>query len=118
VITDKLNAHYILILKGNQPLAWDAARTLLTGTGTEFEVPTTVEDDRGHARSNLGVNTFRLDGRANIAHARRDSTTTTRFAGYGTWLAVINRCSGTTPGPCARVGCQSSIDNVVSQRLN
>lgn len=51
MITGKLNAHYVLILKGNQPLAHQAARALLTGTDAEFEQSTAIEDDRGHGRT-------------------------------------------------------------------
>jgi predicted transposase YbfD/YdcC len=50
MITGELHAHYILILKGNQPLTRKAAHALLTGTDAEFEETTAVEDDRGHAR--------------------------------------------------------------------
>jgi hypothetical protein len=36
LITGPLNGHYILFLKGNQPLALQAARALLCGTDVEF----------------------------------------------------------------------------------
>jgi predicted transposase YbfD/YdcC len=51
MITGRLHAHYLLILKGNQPLAAHAAQALLAGTDTEFAQRTTIEDDRGHART-------------------------------------------------------------------
>jgi predicted transposase YbfD/YdcC len=51
MITGKLHAHYLLILKGNQPLARKAAQALLTGTDAEFEQASTAEDDHGHART-------------------------------------------------------------------
>ena len=51
MITGQLNAHYLLIFKGNQPLAYQAAQTLLTGTDDEFADSTTIEDDQGHART-------------------------------------------------------------------
>jgi predicted transposase YbfD/YdcC len=51
LITETLNAHYLLILKGNQPLARAAARLLLEGPDSEFTQTTTTEDDRGHART-------------------------------------------------------------------
>jgi predicted transposase YbfD/YdcC len=50
LITETLHAHYLLILKGNQPLARQAARLLLTGTDAEFAATTAVDDDRGHGR--------------------------------------------------------------------
>jgi hypothetical protein len=45
------NAHYALILKGNQPLALQAAQALLSGTDTEFIESMDVTDDRGHGRT-------------------------------------------------------------------
>jgi predicted transposase YbfD/YdcC len=50
LITEDLHAHYLLILKGNQPLARAAAHALLTGTDVQFEETTAVDDDRGHGR--------------------------------------------------------------------
>ncbi|MCY0924511.1 ISAs1 family transposase [Streptomyces sp. H27-G5] len=44
-------AHYVLVLKGNQPLARTAAQALLNGTDTEWAQTTDVEDDRGHGRT-------------------------------------------------------------------
>jgi predicted transposase YbfD/YdcC len=51
LITGPLNAHYTLILKGNQPLAFQAAQALLSGTDTEFIDNMDVDDDRGHGRT-------------------------------------------------------------------
>jgi predicted transposase YbfD/YdcC len=51
LITGPLNAHYTLILKGNQPLALQAAQALLSGTDTEFIDNTDVTTDRGHGRT-------------------------------------------------------------------
>jgi len=51
LITGALHAHYTLILKGNQPLARQAAQALLSGTDTEFIDHTNVDEDRGHGRT-------------------------------------------------------------------
>lgn len=51
LITGPLNAHYMLILKGNQPLAFQAAQALLSGLDTEFADHCDVDDDRGHGRT-------------------------------------------------------------------
>jgi hypothetical protein len=51
LITQDLGAHYVLILKGNQPLAHAAAQTLLTGLDTEWADTTASHDDRGHGRT-------------------------------------------------------------------
>ncbi len=51
LITGPLNAHYLLILKGNQPLTHQAAQALLTGTDTEFAGHSDVDVDRGHGRT-------------------------------------------------------------------
>lgn len=51
LITEKLHAHYVLILKANQPLALRAAQTLLSGTDTQFAQTMTVAEDRGHGRT-------------------------------------------------------------------
>jgi predicted transposase YbfD/YdcC len=50
LITGTLHAHYLLILKGNQPLARAAAHTLLIGADAEFEETSAVENDQGHGR--------------------------------------------------------------------
>jgi predicted transposase YbfD/YdcC len=51
LITGPLNAHYLLILKGNQPLALQAAQALLSGTDAEFADSTDSAADRGHGRT-------------------------------------------------------------------
>ncbi|GAA2532006.1 ISAs1 family transposase [Pilimelia columellifera] len=51
LITGDLKAHYLLILKGNQPLAYMAAQALLSGTDTEFVDHMSIDDDRGHGRT-------------------------------------------------------------------
>jgi predicted transposase YbfD/YdcC len=51
LITGPLNAHYLLILKGNQPLTYQAAQALLSGTDTEFTDHMSIDDDRGHGRT-------------------------------------------------------------------
>ena len=51
LITGKLHAHYLLILKGNQPLAREAAHALLSGTDVEFADRTDIHTDRGHGRT-------------------------------------------------------------------
>lgn len=51
LITGPLNSHYILIVKGNQPLALQAAQALLCGTDTEFAERTDWATDRGHGRT-------------------------------------------------------------------
>jgi hypothetical protein len=50
LITQDLHGHYILIIKGNQPTARDAAAALLSGPDTDWATTTAVEDDRGHGR--------------------------------------------------------------------
>jgi hypothetical protein len=51
LITGKLYAHYLLILKANQPLALQAAQALLSGTDTQFADHTAIDIDRGHGRT-------------------------------------------------------------------
>jgi predicted transposase YbfD/YdcC len=51
LITGPLGAHYMLFLKGNQPLALQAARALLSGTDVEFADRMHVADDQGHGRA-------------------------------------------------------------------
>jgi predicted transposase YbfD/YdcC len=51
LITGPLGAHYMLILKGNQPLTYQAAQALLSGTDTEFADHTDIGNDRGHGRT-------------------------------------------------------------------
>jgi predicted transposase YbfD/YdcC len=50
MITGRLHAHYVLILKNNQPLTLHAADALLTGADTEFQETTAVWDEQGHDR--------------------------------------------------------------------
>lgn len=51
LITEQLRAHYILILKGNQPLARAAAQALLSGPDADWSDTTAINDDRGHDRT-------------------------------------------------------------------
>jgi predicted transposase YbfD/YdcC len=51
LITGKLRAHYLLVLKANQPRALQAAQALLCGTDTEFADHTAIGVDRGHGRT-------------------------------------------------------------------
>ena len=51
LITGPLGGHYVLILKGNQPLAHAAAQMLLTGTDADFTETTATHNDRGHGRT-------------------------------------------------------------------
>jgi predicted transposase YbfD/YdcC len=51
LITDDLNGHYVLIIKGNQPLARAATAALLAGPDSEWADTTATETDRGHART-------------------------------------------------------------------
>lgn len=50
LITGELGAHYVLILKGNQPLALKAAAALLAGTDEQFAETSATDNDRGHGR--------------------------------------------------------------------
>jgi predicted transposase YbfD/YdcC len=50
LITQDLHGHYILIIKGNQPIARDAAAALLRGPDTDWAATTATEHDRGHGR--------------------------------------------------------------------
>lgn len=79
LITGPLNGHYVLILKGNQPLARAAAQALLSGSDAGFTETTAVEDDRGHGRTER--RTLRtapatdavFPGAAQVFRLRRDS---------------------------------------------
>lgn len=51
LVTQDLHSHYILMLKGNQPLALAAARALLSGTDAEFAEHSHTSTDRGHGRT-------------------------------------------------------------------
>jgi hypothetical protein len=50
LITKDLRGHYVLIAKGNQPIARAAAAALLTGPDCEWTEATASDDDRGHGR--------------------------------------------------------------------
>ena len=50
LITKDLHGHYVLIIKGNQPIARAAAAALLRGPDTDWVDTTAIEDDRGHGR--------------------------------------------------------------------
>ena len=50
MITGRLHAHHVLVLKGNQPLTWQAADALPAGADTGFQQTTAIWDDRGHHR--------------------------------------------------------------------
>jgi predicted transposase YbfD/YdcC len=50
LITDQLHAHYVLVLKGNQPSVLKAAAAALVGADTDWVASSAVEDDRGHGR--------------------------------------------------------------------
>lgn len=79
LITDRLDAHYVLILKGNQPLARAAARALLAGTDAEWTETTVAEDDRGHGRTERRtIRTAQADdalfpGAGQVFRLRRDT---------------------------------------------
>jgi predicted transposase YbfD/YdcC len=51
LITKDLNGHYVLIIKGNQPLAHASIAALMAGPDTEWADTTATDDDRGHART-------------------------------------------------------------------
>jgi predicted transposase YbfD/YdcC len=50
LITRDLHGHYVLIIKGNQPIARATAAALLAGPDREWTEATASEDDRGHGR--------------------------------------------------------------------
>jgi predicted transposase YbfD/YdcC len=50
LITKDLRGHYVLIIKGNQPIAHATAQVLLAGPDAEWAETTAAEDDRGHGR--------------------------------------------------------------------
>jgi predicted transposase YbfD/YdcC len=50
MITKQLHGHYVLIIKGNQPIARATAAALLAGPDSEWTDTTSSEDDRGHGR--------------------------------------------------------------------
>jgi hypothetical protein len=79
LITEDLHAHYVLILKGNQPLARSAAQTLLTGPDVEWTKTTAVAHERGDGRvERRTIRTAPADhslfpGAAQVFRLRRDS---------------------------------------------
>ncbi|MGI8312322.1 ISAs1 family transposase [Saccharopolyspora hattusasensis] len=78
LITQDLGAHYVLILKGNQPSALKAARTALAGLDTDWAASSTVENDCGHGRTERrGIRTATTDdtlfpGARQVFRIRRD----------------------------------------------
>jgi predicted transposase YbfD/YdcC len=50
LITKDLHGHYVLIIKGNQPIARATAAALLAGPDNDWVATTTSQDDRGHGR--------------------------------------------------------------------
>jgi predicted transposase YbfD/YdcC len=50
LITGELHGHYVLIIKGNQPIAHATAQALLAGPDTDWSATTTMAEDRGHGR--------------------------------------------------------------------
>jgi len=79
LITGPLNGHYILFLKGNQPLALQAAQALLCGTDVEFAEHTHRDADRGHGRTELrtvrvaGCDDTLFPGARQVFRLRRDT---------------------------------------------
>jgi predicted transposase YbfD/YdcC len=51
LITRDLAAHYVLVLKGNQPSALAAARAALAGVNADWVADSAVAEDRGHGRT-------------------------------------------------------------------
>jgi len=50
LITKDLHGHYVLIIKGNQPIAHATTQAVLAGPDTDWVATTAIEDDRGHGR--------------------------------------------------------------------
>jgi len=79
LITGPLGGHYILFLKGNQPLALQAAQALLCGTDIEFAEHTHRAADRGHGRTELrtvrvaGCDDRLFPGARQVFRLRRDT---------------------------------------------
>jgi predicted transposase YbfD/YdcC len=79
LITGPLRGHYILILKGNQPLALQAAQALLRGTDTQFAEHTDQASDRGHGRTEhrtlrvAGCDDRLFPGARQVFRLRRDT---------------------------------------------
>jgi predicted transposase YbfD/YdcC len=51
LITGDLEGHYVLIVKGNQPIAHATAAALLSGPDSQWSAITASQDDRGHGRT-------------------------------------------------------------------
>ncbi|WP_177245398.1 ISAs1 family transposase [Streptosporangium canum] len=51
LITEQPNAHYVLMVKRNQPLARAAAQILLSGPDADWTQSTAIDDDHGHGRT-------------------------------------------------------------------
>ncbi|MFI8094074.1 ISAs1 family transposase [Streptomyces sp. NPDC086080] len=79
LITGELEGHYVLILKGNQPLARAAAQSLLSGTDVEWTKTSAIQEDRGHGRiERRSIRTAKADdtlfpGAAQVFRLRRDT---------------------------------------------
>lgn len=54
-LTDDLGAHYLLVLKDNQPTLLAAARRALTGTDADFAARSHTSTDRGHGRTETRI---------------------------------------------------------------
>lgn len=75
LITRDLNAHYVLILKGNQPLAYAAAQALLVGPDTDWTATSDMTGDRGHGRTehrSIPVDDTLFPGARQAFRLRRD----------------------------------------------
>lgn len=79
LITEHLHAHYLLVLKGNQPTAWHEAAALLRAGGVLRAPAGAIEHDRGHGR--IERRTLRVTnatpalfpGARQVIHLRRDT---------------------------------------------
>jgi predicted transposase YbfD/YdcC len=79
LITGPLGAHYMLFLKGNQPLALQTAQVLLSGTDVEFADRMHTADDQGHGRTEhrtlrvAGCDDRLFPGARQVFRLRRDT---------------------------------------------
>lgn len=79
LITDELDSHYVLMLKGNQPLARAAAHALLAGSDAEWAHTSAIQEDRGHGRvERRSIRTAEADdtlfpGATQVFRLRRDT---------------------------------------------
>jgi hypothetical protein len=70
LITQDLAAHYVLVLKGNQPSALAAARDTLAGVDADWVQRGAVADDRGHGRTERRcIRTAPADDTLRVIHA-------------------------------------------------